>query len=78
MSILSLRLPDSLHDKIREFSKDEGISINQFITSAVAEKMSAFATLEYLEMRAARADKKKFAAALSKVPDVEPEEFDKL
>lgn len=78
MSILSLRLPDSLHNKIREFSKEEGISINQFITSAVAEKISAFATLEYLEMRAKRADKKKFKAALSKIPDVEPEEYDRL
>jgi len=78
MSVLSLRLPDSLHAKIKEFSKDEGISINQFISSAVAEKISAFATLEYLEMRAERADKKKFASALSKVPDVEPEDYDRL
>jgi hypothetical protein len=78
MSILSLRLPDSLHNKIREFSKDEGISINQFITSAVAEKMSAFATLEYLNMRAERADEKKFRVALSNIPDVEPEDHDRL
>ena len=78
MSILSLRLPDSLHNKIREFSKEEGISINQFITSAAFEKMSAFATLDYLEMRANRADKRKFKKALSKVPSVEPEEYDRL
>jgi len=78
MSVLSLRLPDSLHDKIREFSKDEGISINQFISSAVAEKISAFATLEYLQMRAGRADKSKFAAAISKIPDIKPEEYDRL
>ena len=78
MSTLSLRLPDSLHKKIKEFSKEEGISINQFIASAVSEKMSAFATLDYLEMRAKRADKKKLQEALSKVPDVEPAEFDRL
>jgi len=78
MSVLSLRLPDSLHDKIREFSKDEGISLNQFIASAVAEKISAFATLEYLEMRSKRANQKNFETALSKIPDIKPEEFDKL
>ncbi len=78
MSTLSLRLPDSLHNKIREFSKEEGISINQFITSAASEKISAFATLDYLEMRAKRADKKKFEKALSKVPNIEPEEYDRL
>ncbi len=78
MSTLSLRLPDSLHKKIKEFSREEGISINQFITSAVSEKMSAFATLDYLEMRAKRSDKTKFREALSKIPDVVPEDYDKL
>lgn len=78
MSTLSLRLPDSLHKKVREFSREEGISINQFITSAVSEKMSAFATLDYLEMRAKRADKKQFKKALSHVPDVEPADYDRL
>ena len=78
MSTLSLRLPDSLHKKIKEFSRTEGISINQFITSAVSEKMSAFATLDYLEMRAKRANKKKFKKALSQIPDVEPEDYDRL
>ena len=78
MSTLSLRLPDSLHRKIKDFSREEGISINQFITSAVSEKMSAFATLDYLEMRAKRADKKKFWEVLSKIPDVEPAGYDKL
>jgi hypothetical protein len=38
MSTLSLRLPNSLHEKIRQLSKQEGISINQFIASAAAEK----------------------------------------
>lgn len=78
MSTLSLRLPDSLHNKIREFSKEEGISINQFIASAASEKISAFATLDYLEVRAKRANKKKFDEALSRIPNTEPEEYDRL
>ncbi len=78
MSTLSLRLPDSLHRKIKEFAKSEGISINQFITSAISEKISAFATKEYLEQRVTRADRKKFKEAISNIPDVEPEEYDKL
>ncbi|HED38619.1 MAG TPA: toxin-antitoxin system HicB family antitoxin [Ignavibacteria bacterium] len=78
MSTLSLRLPDSVHNKIREFSRKEGISINQFIASAASEKISAFATLDYLEMRAKRANKKKYEEALSKIPNVEPEDYDRL
>ena len=41
MSTLSLRLPDSLHEKVRELAAQDGISINQFIATAMAEKMSA-------------------------------------
>lgn len=78
MGALSLRLPESLHRKLGELAEQEGISINQLITSAVAEKMSALMTEEYLAARAARASRKKFNAALAKVPDVEPEEFDRL
>jgi predicted transcriptional regulator len=38
MSALSLRLPDSIHRHIKEFAQKEGISINQFIVTALAEK----------------------------------------
>jgi len=76
MSTLSLRLPDSVHEKIKEFAKAEGISINQFIASAALEKLGAFATLEYLEKRARRASDSKFHASLLAIPDVEPEEHD--
>lgn len=63
---------------MKEIAKKEGISINQFIASAVSEKMSAFATEDYLERWAERANREKFEEALSQIPDVEPEEYDKL
>lgn len=78
MSSLSLRLPDSLHRHVKEFSEKEGVSINQFISTAVAEKMSSLSTEEYLEKRAKRGSKSKFRKLLKKVPNVEPEEFDRI
>ncbi|MBN1906901.1 MAG: toxin-antitoxin system HicB family antitoxin [Deltaproteobacteria bacterium] len=78
MSTLSLRIPNSLYEKIRQLAKQEGISINQFLASAAAEKMSALLTEEYIETRAKRASLKKFRAVLKKVPDSEPEEYDRL
>jgi predicted transcriptional regulator len=51
MSTMSLRLPESLHRKLRELAKREGISINQLATMAVAEKISALLTEEYLAKR---------------------------
>lgn len=72
MSMLSLRLPESLHRKVRELAAKESISINQFITTAVAEKMAALLTEEYLEERARRADPAAFDRILARVPDVPP------
>lgn len=72
MTAISLRLPDSLHKIARELAQDEGISMNQLITLALAEKVSALATESYLEERAARGDRANFEAALAKVADVEP------
>jgi predicted transcriptional regulator len=78
MSALSVRLPESLHRKLAEVAEREGISINQLINSAVAEKMSALMTEEYLAARAASGSRRRFRAALAKVPDVKPEERDRL
>ena len=76
MSTISLRLPESLQKKVRELAKAEGISINQLISTALAEKMSALMTVEYLEERAARGDRGKFERAMGKVRDNEPDEGD--
>jgi hypothetical protein len=78
MSTISLRLPDSLHERIREIAKSEGISINQLINTAVAEKLSALLTEEYLVSRAKRGSRKKFEKALSRVRDVDADSEDKI
>ncbi|HBA86188.1 MAG TPA: toxin-antitoxin system HicB family antitoxin [Verrucomicrobia bacterium] len=78
MSALSLRLPNSLHNRVKVLSEKDHISINQFVTSAVAEKISALDTEEYIQQRAKRATRNKFLRALSRVPDREPVDEDKL
>ena len=67
MSSISLRLPESLHRQARELAEREDISINQLIATALAEKMSALMTGEYLAKRAARGSRKKFDRVLKKV-----------
>ena len=51
MSTLSVRLPESLHKKIKKIAKEEKVSINQFISSAATEKISAIMTVDYLKKR---------------------------
>lgn len=78
MSALSLRLPDSIHRHIKEVAKKEGVSINQFISSAVSEKISALMTEDYLKTRAKRAKKGDFRKILDKVPSRKPISGDEL
>lgn len=78
MSAISVRLPDSIHKMAREIASEDHISLNQFIASAVAEKISALTTETYLAERAARGSVTSFRAALAKVPSVDPDEFDRL
>ena len=58
MSALSLRLPDSIPRHIKAIAEREGMSINQFISTAVSEKISAFLAEEYLMKRAKQAKKR--------------------
>lgn len=78
MSTISLRLPDSLHETVRHLAERDHVSLNQFITLALNEKVSALMTEDYLRERAARADFSAFEAVLAKVPDIEPIPEDRL
>jgi hypothetical protein len=71
-------LPKSLHEQLRELAQEDGISVNQFIMLAVAEKVASISTIEYLQKRAKRGSREKLLAVLDKAPDLEPDESDKL
>jgi hypothetical protein len=75
---VALRLPDSLGSKLKEFSKAEQISMNQFIATAVAEKMAALETFDYLGERAKKGDYEHFKNMLSKVPNRKPLKGDEV
>lgn len=78
MSALSLRLPNSLHNRVKLLSVKDHISINQFVTSAVAEKISALDTEEYIRERARRASRSKFVRAMDRIPNGNAEKEDEL
>ena len=78
MSTLSLRLPNSIHRHIKEIALQEGVSINQFISSAVSEKISAISTENYLLQRANRANRGDFKKILDNVPNRTPPAGDEL
>ena len=77
MATLSLRIPDSLHRHLKGWAEREGVSINHLIGTAVAEKMSALMTEEYLGALAAQGDRKSYDEVLAKVPASEPDPWDR-
>ncbi len=78
MSTLSLRLSESLHKNARRVAQGDGISVNQLISTALAEKLAALEAEAYISQRAKRGDMKKFYDVLAKVPNIKPESFDRL
>jgi hypothetical protein len=78
MSMMSLRIPKSMHGDLKEMAEVEGVSMNQFVMIAIAEKIASLNALDYLGRRAERGSREKLLAVLAKAPDVEPEEQDRL
>jgi hypothetical protein len=78
MTALTIRLPASVHKEIKALAEAEGVSINQFLTLAAVEKISALRTVEYLRAEASKGSRADFEAFLAAVPDVEPMADDRL
>ena len=59
-STYPLRLPRSVKAEVERRAKADGISINQFVATAVAEKLAAMNTAEFFAERRERADAEGF------------------
>jgi hypothetical protein len=78
MTAVHIQLPDSLANKVRELAENDGVSLDQFVSTAVAEKLSGWIAESLLQQRAARGSREKFEKALEQVPDVLPDPRDRL
>lgn len=76
MIAMTIRLPNSVHQKIKELAERDQISVNQFIASAAAEKMASVLTLDYLKAEAASGNRGAFERFLGLVPDAPAVEGD--
>jgi len=73
-----LRLPRSLKDAVQRLSKEDGTSMNQFVATAVAEKVSALQTARFFEDRKARADFKAFDRIMKRRGGKPPRQGDEM
>ena len=77
-AVLQLRLPRSIKGHVERLAAREGISMNQFIATAVAEKLSALETAEFFEERVRRADPDLFDKVMSRQRGEPPRPGDEL
>lgn len=72
---VSINIPQELYDQARTIAEAHDVPVEQVFASAFADQ---FAAWRRLQERAARGDRQKFLAVLESVPDVEPEEYDRI
>ena len=78
MTALTVRLPNSVHQKVKELALRDEISVNQFIAAAVSEKMASVMTLDYLKLEAAKGSRSDFDRFMNLVPNAPIAEGDDL
>jgi len=71
----NVAVPEELYNKAAEVAAKDHVSVEEFISAAVANRL---ASREYIESRAKLFSREEFDRALQEIPDVEPEEHDRL
>jgi hypothetical protein len=68
MSSITIKIPEYLRQQLEKMSNEEGVSIDQFFATAASEKLSVIKEIDYIALRAARANDEKFEAVLEHIP----------
>jgi len=78
MKTLQVRMPENVHSRVKQLSREEGVSLNQFIVASVSNEIIREETRDFFRQAASRFDPQAFAEALAAVPDVPAVEGDGL
>lgn len=76
MTALTIRLPNSVHHRIKELAERDQISVNGFVASAAAEKIASVSTLDFLKSEAAKGHRRDFEHYMGKVSAVPAQDGD--
>jgi uncharacterized protein (DUF1778 family) len=78
MANYPLRLPESVRRAAEAAAALDGVSLNQFFATAIAEKAAALTAVRAFDERAARADRRAFDAVMARVGHQPPQEGDEV
>jgi len=78
MAKLQLRLPESIHNKVRKIAEKEQVSINQLLVNSISNEIIRYETQQFFGDRSKDFNEQDFLDALQEIPAVEPSELDRL
>lgn len=78
MTNYPLRLPEDLMQDVREMAEAQGVSINHFLSTVIAERLGELKALRHVRARINRADREVALRILEKIPDVDPVAGDEM
>jgi predicted transcriptional regulator len=78
MKTIQIRVPDTIHERMKKLAKEEGISMNNFIVSSVSNEVIRQETRDFFKKASAAFNPELFAEALAAVPDMPVEKSDKI
>jgi hypothetical protein len=78
MSAISIELPEEVHQKAKDLAREKAMPLERLMVVALIEKLAVMFPDEKLEERARRGSDAGFDEFMSGVPDVEPEDYDRL
>lgn len=78
MTEIQISLPETIHQKAQKIAQRENLSLGQLLVNSVSNEIIRYETMLFFAERAKGFDEAEFLAALQEIPQVEPEEKDKL
>ena len=78
MKTIQIRVPEKIHEKIKELAKEEGIFIHNFIVSSVSNEVIRQETRDFFKQASSEFNPSAFAEALAAIPDSPVQESDRI
>ncbi len=78
MSEIQTQIPDAIYKQIIAFAEREKLSLEQVVSLALAHSLGTWTSESLIAERAKHGSRKKFLEFMSQVPDIEPDEHDRL
>ena len=77
MSTLQINLPNSVLERVEQFAREEGVSVDDYLATVISQRIAVAEADSYIRRRGAKGSAKRMLETLRRAPDIEPEPWDR-